>query len=141
MTMMSTGPTSSLLASIMSPFAVPSTSSRSVFAVELTREELEGRLRLRLLLAGQVQALLGQVGPRLQHHVEHLRRSAPRRELEDPRPVGIQPQLGHQLATVTGRRDLELEDEHGTQHREVVQLDSRGGVLGVERALLLGEEL
>src|SRR5436190_10339148 len=114
---------------------------RTSARAQLLREELQGLARLRRLGAGRVDVALGEEGAALGGDLEGLCRAALRRELEDARPVGIEPQLDHHLAREPGRRGLELEHEDGPQEREVLERDPLGRVLGEEGALLLGEQL
>ena len=57
-------------------------------------EELERRPRLRLLKSADIDAGLGEERSRLDGGVERLVRQALSRELEDPRAVRVEPQLG-----------------------------------------------
>ena len=104
-------------------------------------EELERLPGLRLLLAGEVDARARQERPRLRGDLERLGGRALGRELEDARVVRVEPHLGDELAAEALRRELELEHEDRAQDREVVELDALRRVLGVERPLLLREQL
>jgi hypothetical protein len=72
---------------------------------------------------------------RLGGDLERLRRRALRRELEDPRPVGVEPQLDDHLAREALRHALDLEDEDRPEEREVLEPDAVGRVLGEEGPL------
>ena len=65
---------------------------------QLAREELQGRLGLRLLLGREVDAPLGQVGPGPGRDLEGVRRRALRRQLEDAGAVGVGPELRNESA-------------------------------------------
>src|SRR6187455_1865912 len=80
-------------------------------AGELCGEELERRLRLRLLFAEEVEAFAGQERLHLDRQVERLGRQTLRRELEDARPVRVEPELGHEPPGEALRRVLQFQDE------------------------------
>src|SRR5918993_3122208 len=106
---------------------------------------VERRAGLRLLDAAQVDAPLGEVGARLGRDLERLGRGALRRQLEDPRAVGVQPHLGDDLALARRRRpqlgdELALEQERGAKRQQRIELDAIGGVRAEERTLALGEQ-
>src|SRR5918994_1139511 len=101
---------------------------------------VERRAGLRLLDAAQVDAPLGEVGARLGRDLERLGRGALRRQLEDPRAVGVQPHLGDDLALARRRRpqlgdELALEQERGAKRQQRIELDAIGGVRAEERTL------
>src|SRR6188474_2712721 len=75
---------------------------------EALREVLQCRLRLRLLLAGQVDPAVAQVSPTLEGQTERVRRGALRRELEDAGVVRIIPKLGDELLAEVRRLEPEL---------------------------------
>src|SRR6185436_15189670 len=75
-------------------------------AGELCGEELERRLRLRLLFAEEVEAFAGEERLHLDRQVEGLGRQTLRRELEDARPVRVEPELGHEPPGEALRRVL-----------------------------------
>src|SRR5690348_4422149 len=119
------------------PTAVPFGSAP---ALERAREVLEGLLRLRLLLAREVDALLREVRAGLGRDLERLARRGPRRELEDARTVRVDPHLRDEPAAEIFGRDAVLEDEDRPEHGEAVEVDPRR-MLRVVGALLLREEL
>jgi hypothetical protein len=78
--------------------------------------------------------------PALGRDLEGLVRRALGGELEDSRAIGVQPHLGHQPPTaLAGGLQLQLEDR--AVHRQVVEGDAVGRVLGEEGPLRLGEQL
>ena len=109
---------------------------------QLLREEPERRARLRLLLATEVDAA-SCPGSRAPHRRQRSASAgaALRRELEDVRAVGIEPQLGDHLPLQSGWRELDLQHVDRTERHHVVQRDALGRVVVVERPLLLAEEL
>src|SRR5512132_800244 len=108
--------------------------------LERPREVLQRLLRLRLLLAGEVDALAGEVRPCLCSDLERLVRRGAGRELEHARAVGVDPHLGDEPAPELLWREAQLEHEDRPEDRQVVELDPRR-MLGEVRALLLREEL
>ena len=109
--------------------------------LELLREELERGLRLRLLLPGEIDSLRAEEGSRLRRDLERVCSSALRRELEDPRAVGVEPQLRDEPSAELCRPEVQLENEERPQHGELVQLGTGDCVIREERALLLRESL
>src|SRR5205807_5325131 len=65
---------------------------------KLPGEVLERRLRLRLLLSLQVDALSSEIGPCFGSNLERFRRRALGGQFEDSLVVGIQPDLGDEPA-------------------------------------------
>ena len=87
----------------------------------LTGEELQCRAGLGLLLARQVDTLVDEMGTCRRRNLEGVGRLAFRRQLEDPRPIGIEPQLRHhRLVEVLGL-ELQLEDRDRPQWCQVVE--------------------
>ena len=74
---------------------MPFTSGR---AGELAARRTRGRCGSSSLARRPGPSLLAEESPPLGRHLERLPRSALRRELEDPRPVGIEPELGERRA-------------------------------------------
>src|SRR5215207_4527645 len=116
-------------------------SHRITCLLQLVGEERQRLARLRLLVLGRSDPALTEERARLGSDLERLRRRALRRDLEDPVAVGVQPQLDDELAPVRRWRALHLEHEDRAELDEVVEPDALRCVLGVERALLLREEL
>ena len=110
-------------------------------AGQFAREELHRGAGLRLLLARRVDAALVEEDPHLGGHLERLGGRAARRQLEDARPVRVEPQLGDEAAAEVRGRGLQLEDEHRPEHTQIVEADPFRRVLGEERALTLAEHL
>src|SRR5262245_19674305 len=102
---------------------------------ELLGEELERGAGLRLLLTAQVDAAVGEEPACLERDVERLGRRALRRELQDPRVIGVQPELADELAVVALRDQVDLEHRDRAENREIVELDALGGMFVEERAL------
>src|SRR4051794_31710940 len=64
-----------------------------------------------------------------------------RGELEDSCAVRVHPEFGHHPSSEGLRRELQFEDVDGSEHRQFIEVDLGWRELGVERALILGEEL
>src|SRR5262249_38336317 len=109
--------------------------------VQLGRVELERRLRLRVRIRVENESPALEVRARLGGDLERLVREGLRPELEDPRAVGDEPELGDELAAVVRRDEGLLEYEGRAEQVEAVQLDPLRRVGGEERTLLLREEL
>jgi hypothetical protein len=86
-------------------------------------EELERRLRLRCLLRAERDAALGQVGLELGADGQHLLGPTLGRDLEDARPVGVEPHLDDDRSGEVLRRVLRPEQEGGPEHDQLVQRD------------------
>src|SRR4029450_5229806 len=110
-------------------------------ALELSREVVEGGARLRLLLPRQIDPARRQERARFRRNLKRLCRFALRRQLEDPRSVGIGPELRHEATVEVLRRRLQLEDKDWPEYHQLVESDAVGTVVRKQRALLLREEL
>jgi hypothetical protein len=64
-----------------------------------------------------------------------------RRCIEEPRAVGVQPQLRHHLPTELVGCELQLEHGDWAQHGEIVERHTVGRVPFVQRRLLFREQL
>ena len=89
----------------------------------------------------QAHALVREEEPRLGGNLEGVRCGALRRQLENSRPVGVEPDLRDHAALQLRRLEVQLEDEDRSKDREVVEPESVRTVRSEERALLLREEL
>src|ERR671914_785658 len=123
------------------PYGPRAKDERMPSGIQVAHEVVERRRRLGLLLAREVDAASGQERAGLGCDLEHLPRRAFGRQLEDPRPVRIQPQLGDRLAAELLGREVELEHEDRAEQGEVVELEPGRRMRRVEGALLLREQL
>ena len=110
-------------------------------AFQLVGEELQRACRLRRLLAGKVDAAVAQVGPSSRPTTWNASLgSTLRRQFENPRSVGVQPELDGHLPPEVLRRELELQHIERTEDGELVELETGWRMSRVEVALAGGEE-
>src|SRR5437899_11427132 len=122
----------------MTAFLPAGSMARACLSVRVEAEELQGCLRLGLLLAEQVDAARGQERTRLAGDLHRLVDPAACRELEDA-AFRVQPRLNRVLAIGARGRALQLQHENGSQHAELVEVGA-GRRVGVEEAALLLRE-
>src|SRR5215207_10125286 len=91
---------------------------------QLLGKELQGRTGLGLLWSAQVDAMSSQICLALGGCVEGISRSALGGQLENPRSVRVEPELGYEPTLEVGGRELQLEDIDRAENGEIVQLDT-----------------
>src|SRR5437764_14590962 len=88
----------------------PGSATSSLLLHHALREVRERLVRLRLLLAGKIDAVAGEEGARLGRDLERLAGGAASRELEHAGPVRVEPRLADERAPELGRRETRLPD-------------------------------